>query len=113
MAPVWSGPSAAQGDADGWDFVVAPYLLVPHMNGDVAVRSIPAVVDVGPSDIFENLDFGAMLYLEMANPDWAITLDGLYMDLGASTLSKIIMCDSREPAAPPSPKGERPPIRVT
>ncbi len=75
---------AAQDDADGWDFVVAPYVLFPHMNGGQTIRGIPSEVAVGPSDIFENLDFGAMLYLEMANPDWAITLDGLYMDLGAS-----------------------------
>ncbi len=74
---------AAQDDADGWNFIVAPYLLFPHMSGDVAVRSIPAEVDVGPSDIFDNLDFGAMLFLEMTNPNWAIKLDGLYMDLGA------------------------------
>jgi len=40
-------------------------------------------VDVGAGDIFDNLDFGAMLYLEMANSDWAISLDGLYMNLGA------------------------------
>ena len=75
---------AAQDDAAGWDFVVGPYLLVPHMNGDVTIRGIPVEVDVGPGDIFENLDFGAMLYLEMSNPDWAITLDGFYADLGAA-----------------------------
>ncbi len=74
---------AAQDDAAGWQFVVAPYLLSPHMNGNVAVRSIPAEVEIGPSDIFDNLDFGAMLYLEATNPEWAITLDGIYMDLGA------------------------------
>ena len=75
---------AAQDDAAGWDFVVAPYFLLPHMNGDVNVGGTPSEVDVGPSDIFENLDFGAMLYLEMANPNWAITFDGFYVDLGAA-----------------------------
>ena len=75
---------AAQDDADGWDFVVAPYLLLPHMNGDVNVAGTPSEVDVGPGDIFENLDFGAMLYLEMANPNWAITVDGYYVDLGVA-----------------------------
>ncbi len=73
----------ASDDADRWNFVVAPYLLFPHMNGESSVRGNPVEVDVGPGDIFENLDFGAMLYLEMANRDWAITLDGLYMNLGA------------------------------
>ncbi len=74
---------AAQDDADGWNFVVAPYLLSPHMNGNVTVAGTPSEVDVGPGDIVENLDFGAMLYLEMANPNWAITFDGYYVDLGA------------------------------
>jgi len=75
---------AAQDDADGWNFVVAPYLLVPHMNGNVNVGGNASDVDVGPGDVFENLDFGAMLYLEMANPNWAITFDGYYVDLGAA-----------------------------
>ena len=74
---------AAQDDAAGWQFVVAPYLLVPHMNGEVNVGGTVSEVDVGPGDIFENLDFGAMLHLEMANPNWAITIDGYYVDLGA------------------------------
>lgn len=43
---------AAQDDADGWDFVVAPYLLLPHMNGEVNVGGTPSDVDVGPSDVF-------------------------------------------------------------
>lgn len=81
-API--GAQAAQDDADGWEFVVAPYVLFPHMNGEATIRGIAVEVDLGPSDVFENLDFGAMLYLEMANTDWAITLDGLYMDLGAA-----------------------------
>ncbi len=75
---------AAQDDADGWEFVVAPYLLLPHMNGNVTVAGTASEVDVGPGDIFENLDFGAMLYLEMANPNWAIPFHGYYVDLGAA-----------------------------
>jgi hypothetical protein len=78
-------PAMSQETTDaekGWEYVLAPYLLFPYMNGDVAIRGIPAKSDVGPSDIFENLDFGAMLYLEMHNSTWAITVDGLYMDLG-------------------------------
>ena len=55
-------------DADRWDFIVAPYLLLPHMDGDVTIRGNPVDVDAGPGDIFERLDFGAMLYFEAANP---------------------------------------------
>lgn len=73
--------SNAGGNSD-WEFVVAPYLLFPHMDGSVTIGRIPIDVDVGPSEVFESLDFGFMLYLEAHNPDWAVTLDGLYMNLG-------------------------------
>ena len=76
--------SAYDEDSPGWGFQVAPYFLFPHMNGQTSIRGQAVDVDVGPGDIFENLDFGAMLYLEMANRDWAISLDGMYMNLGAN-----------------------------
>lgn len=77
------GAAAQDTSPDGlWEFTVAPYLLFPHMDGDVTIRGIPVEVDVGPGDIFERLDFGVMLYFEAANPDWAFTLDLLYMNLG-------------------------------
>jgi hypothetical protein len=85
--PAW-GQARAE-DSDRWGFTVAPYLLFPHMDGRVTVRGIPSYVDVGPGDIFERLDFGAMLYLEMANRDWSISLDGLYMNLGEKGLTPV------------------------
>ena len=85
VATAFVAPVVAQAppeDANRWEFTVAPYLLFPHMNGETTIRGNPVEVDVGPGDIFERLDFGAMLYLEMAKQNWAITLDALYMDLG-------------------------------
>ena len=87
VAPAQS--PAADNDNPGWGFVVAPYLLFPNMNGQTSVRGNPVDVDLDPGDIFDKLDFGAMLYLEMANRDWAITLDGLYMNLGASGMTPL------------------------
>jgi hypothetical protein len=86
--------SAAPADGPGWGFAVAPYVLFPHMNGQAAVRGQTVDVDVGPGDIFDNLDFGAMLYLEMANRDWALSLDGLYMNLGAEGTTPVTMRDA-------------------
>ena len=65
-----------------WAFLVAPYLLFPHMNGTVAVRGIEATVDADPGDVFSKLEFGAMLLFEANNGVWAVALDGLYMNLG-------------------------------
>ena len=76
-------------DANRWGFTVAPYLVFPHMDGQTTIRGFPVDVDVGPSEVFERLDFGAMLYLEMANRDWSISLDGLYMNLGETGLTPI------------------------
>ena len=65
-----------------WNYTIAPYLLFPNMNGDVAIGPIGVDVSANPGDIFDNLDFGAMLYAEMSNKDWALTFDFLYMNLG-------------------------------
>lgn len=65
-----------------WSFTAAPYLLLPSMKGDVAVNGIPVDVNVSPGDIFDNLDFGMMLYLEATKEKWTISFDFLYMDLG-------------------------------
>ena len=40
----------------GWDFIVAPYVLFPAMNGNVAVKGIPVDVSVNAGDIFSNFD---------------------------------------------------------
>lgn len=77
--------SMAQNDADQtkkWNFKATPYLMFPHMNGDVAIRGIPVDVSVSPSDIFDNLNWGMMLALEAYSDSWVILVDGLYMDLG-------------------------------
>jgi len=90
-------PAHAQDDtaeSNRWGFVIAPYLVAPHMNGQITVRDIPVDVDIGPSEIFDNLDFAFMLYLEMANQDWAIGLDGLYMNLGAKGQTPVTARDA-------------------
>jgi len=77
----------------GWDFIVAPYVLFPSMNGNVAVKGIPVDVSVNAGDIFSNLDFGAMLYFEARNDKWAITFDGLYMDLSKKGVTPVLERD--------------------
>ena len=66
---------------DRWEFLVAPYFLFPHMSGTTAIRGIEVEVDANPGDIFSRLQFGAMLFLEVHNSVWAVSLDGLYMNL--------------------------------
>jgi hypothetical protein len=80
VATIGDVPSAAAQDR-GWEFVVAPYFLFPYMSGSVSVKGFDQEIDAGPGDIFDKLNFGAMLALEAHSPDWAIALDGIYMGL--------------------------------
>ena len=40
--------------------MVEPYLMGPTMNGPAAIQGHEANIDLSPSDIFSNLQFGAM-----------------------------------------------------
>lgn len=80
---------AQPGLSQGFEFTIAPYVLVPSMAGDVTVRGQSVEVDVGPADILKKLDFGAMLLLEASNQDWAFAADGLYMNLGEKGLTRL------------------------
>ena len=76
-------PAVAQSaSADQWQFVVVPYFLFPHMDGRIGLGPVTVAVESSPSDIFSNLQFGAMLAAEAKHGPWAIGLNGMYMDLG-------------------------------
>ncbi len=65
-----------------WKTLAELYLMFPNMKGDVGIRNLPSVsVDADESDILGNLKFGAMLYVEFNNGDWAIGNDIIYMKL--------------------------------
>jgi hypothetical protein len=65
----------------GWSWIVAPYFLAPNMTGTAGVKGLIVDVDADPSDIFDRLQFGAMIYIEARNGPWAVSVDGMYMDL--------------------------------
>lgn len=83
-----ASPAAAQ-ETNGWEWTIAPYLLAPHMSGEAAINGNLAEVDAGPGDIFDKLDFAAMIYIETANKDWAVIVDGIYMNLGETGQTPI------------------------
>ena len=70
--------------ADKWEFIIAPYALVPYIDGDTSVGRVEgAELDVGPKDIIENLDLGAMIQLEAHHESgYGISLAYNFMDLG-------------------------------
>jgi hypothetical protein len=81
-APVaLAAQSPREGEADRAEWTVAPYLLIPTMSGDLTVGNQSIGVDAGPGDIFDKLQFGAMLYVQVRKGGWGGAVDGLYMNL--------------------------------
>lgn len=75
--------SSAAADAP-WTFDLTLYGLAAGMSGDVAVKGVPADVDVGFDKIWDNLEMGAMGSLRVGRGRWALNTDVIYMGLGGS-----------------------------
>jgi hypothetical protein len=71
------------GAAEDWNFVVAPYLLVPSISGDASLGRInDADVDLSGSDILSSLELGAMLQVEARHSsNYGMMLNYAFMDL--------------------------------
>ena len=82
-------PSAETTSSSKWNCVVEPYFLVPTISGTSGIHGLTSDVTASSSDIFNALDFGAMLYFGISNPKWAFSLDGTYMDLGVSGTTRL------------------------
>jgi hypothetical protein len=67
-----------------WEFVIAPYLWMPGLSGDVTVRGIPAHVTIPFSDILKDLNFTGQVHLEAWKDRWGLFLDITYMDLSTN-----------------------------
>lgn len=77
-------PAAAQVPSDEWDVTVAPYFMGAAMSGTAAVRGREVDVDVSASDIFSNLQFGAMGLVVARKGHWGIGGDAIWMALGTT-----------------------------
>ena len=87
-----NNPSGAQDSSGGWHYLVAPYLMFPNMKGETGIGELPPIpVDADPSDVFSNLQLGAMVYAEMQNDTWTLSSDILYMDLEEDIDERVII----------------------
>jgi hypothetical protein len=77
-------PVAAQVPSDKWDVTVAPYFMGAAMSGSTAVRGREVDIDVSASDIFSNLQFGAMGLVVARKGKWGIGGDAIWMALGTT-----------------------------
>jgi hypothetical protein len=71
--------------APGWTFSVTPYFWAAGLSGQTSQFGVPTVVDIDASfsDIFDNLDFAAMVIGEARNGRYSIFGDLIYTKLGA------------------------------
>jgi hypothetical protein len=81
-----STPAVAQSQPpdDKWNVFVAPYLMGAAMSGATTVRGVAVDVDVSASDIFSNLQFGAMGAVIARKGDWGFGSDIIWMALGTT-----------------------------
>ena len=78
-----SMPASAQ-QSSGWNVLVEPYLMGAALNGTSTVRGREADIDVSASDIFSNLQFGAMGTLVATKGNWGFGADVIWMALGTT-----------------------------
>lgn len=67
-----------------WTFHVSPYLWALNMNGTVQAGNTRAHVNETFSDVWSQLDFAAMLWLEADYDHWGIFFNSLYAELSKS-----------------------------
>jgi hypothetical protein len=87
VALVMAGTPAravAQPAPDEWNVLVAPYLMGAAMSGTSTVRGVDVDVDLSASDIFSNLQFGAMGIVVARKGVWGFGSDLIWMALGTT-----------------------------
>jgi hypothetical protein len=85
VAPLVSGaPALAQSSSGDWRQTVFLYGMGATIDGDAQIGPLEVPVDVGMSDFFDTLKFGAMAAYRIQNDVWSFAGDVTYMNLGAS-----------------------------
>ena len=79
-----AAPAAAQTSSDKWNVFVAPYLMGASMSGETAVLGQAVDIDLSASDIFSNLQFGAMGVAVARKGHWGVGTDLIWMALGTT-----------------------------
>jgi hypothetical protein len=82
---VLASPASAQPASDAWQVTVEPYLMGAAMSGTSGVRGLEAEVEMSASDIFSNLEFGAMGIVGARKGNWGVGADLISMSLGSTT----------------------------
>lgn len=82
-AGAWTSASA-QPAPDDWQITIAPYMMGAGMNGTTGIANQEITVDASASDIFSNLQFGAMGIFIARKGEWGVGGDFIWMSLGTT-----------------------------
>jgi len=93
-----AAPAQAQDAPGEWRFRIAPYVLAPVINGDVVVHGAEAEADLGPGDVFSNLNLGFQGLIEARTDSWGVSLDVIFMDVDATDDDRLIEMDVTQAA---------------
>jgi hypothetical protein len=69
--------------SDGWEIRLMPYFWMPKIDADSTLNGVTGSVDLSFDDVLDYLDFTVMGRMEFWKGKWGITLDTVFMDLGA------------------------------
>ena len=72
-------PPARAQEPEEWEFIFAPYGWFAGTDGDLTVGDQRVDVDVGFSDVWDTLDFGALGHFEARKGTWGGFLDVIYL----------------------------------
>jgi hypothetical protein len=81
---VFAPLAQAQSESGDWRQTVFLYGMGATIDGDAQIGPLEVPVDVGMSDFFDTLKFGAMAAYRIQNEEWSFAGDVTYMNLGSS-----------------------------
>ncbi len=82
----------AQG-SDVWQITVTPYGMAGAMTGTTTVHGFEVDLDVSASDIFADLQFGAMGYVIARKGNWGVGGDAIWAALGTTVETPPVNVD--------------------
>jgi opacity protein-like surface antigen len=76
-------PGTAHAAEGEWEYTLVPYAWLAGIDGEVAVGRQTFEPSLSFGDIFENLDFGAMLHFQAKKGRLGLFIDPTYINLGS------------------------------
>lgn len=82
-APMVTDSTLSATDESQWSFKTNVYAWAQSLDGDIGIRRLTIPVDIGFSDILENLDISFMGAFEARRGKWGFMADVVYAEISA------------------------------